>query len=329
MESLADKKQEEKESDAALAATSKEKIRSSTSELIAPSLVRPEDTTLQLQATIQQMLKAGIAELLADKGVQLKIVEHSEDASRLAKAISVVREIVKSEFQQALQEMVKIEVAKLMAGIVTTPGTVVMSQSTNALELVIIPTEEDRKDAPRVSITADMGELNQLFDSEDKSSPSSSLHEFAVLNPLRVQQERQSQGEEQVRLGDKEPEYSPRVSEEGAVLDAAVFSAPPAQRQEETPSLEAEIASPPSPQEAVQSPPQSLAESADAAVQSCPAGGGMIEIFLISAKEFTLVSSSRMWNPGGTVTCHYYSGRVYDNVAHKEVQRWSYANLVM
>ena len=293
-----DIEQEENKSDAALAATNYEKIRPSTSEPIAPSSLRPEETTLQLQATV------GLLQAMA-------------------------REIVKSEFQQALQEMVKIEVAKLMAGIVTTAGTVVMmSQSTNALELVIIPTEEDRKDAPRVSITADMGELNQLFDNEDKSSPSSSLHEFADLNPLRVQQERQNQGQEQVRLGDKEPEYAPRVSEEGAALDAAVFSAP-AQRQEETPSLKAEIASPPSPQEAAQSLPQSLAESADAAAQSCPAGGGTIEIFLISAKEFTLVSSNRMWNPGGSVTGHYYSGRVYDNVAHKEVQRWSYANLVM
>ena len=292
MESLADKKQEEKESDAALAATSNEKIRSSTSEPIAPSLLRPEElTTAQLQA--------------------------------------LVREIIKSEFQQALQEMVKIEVAKLMAGIVTTPGTVVMSQSTNALELVIIPTEEDRKDAPRVSITADMGELNQLFDNEDKSSPSSSLHEFAVLNPLRVQQERQSQGEEQVRLGDKEPEYAPRVSEEGAALDAAVFSAP-AQRQKETPSLEAEIAPLPSPQAVVQSLPQSLAELVDA-VQSCPvaAARGMIEVSLIIAQEFTLVFSSKVWDPGGlSFPSRCSRGRACDKVAPQEARR-SYANSVV
>jgi hypothetical protein len=130
---------------------------------------------------------------------------------------------------------------------------------TQCTELVIILTEE-----------ANMGELNEIFHDNDNNSPSSSSHEFAASNPMREQEQRQSQGEGQVRLEGKEHS-----------------------------SLEeAEDAPPPSLQTAVQSLPQSLAESADA-VQSCPAGGGMVEVSLIIAQEFVLVFSSKVWDPGG------------------------------
>ena len=112
-------------------------------------------------------------------------------------------------------------------------------------------------------------------------------------------------------------------TEEGAALDAAVFNdAFPAQLQEGTPLFRREMYTQPSPEGAMQSLPQSQAESADAAVQSCLAGSGTIDVSLLLAQEFVLVLSSKVWDPGGLVLLRRcgYGGWAYDNVVLQGAQ---------
>jgi hypothetical protein len=116
-----------------------------------------------------------------------------------------------------------------------------------------------------------------------------------------------------------EEQESQSANEEGAAIAAAVFNAPA--------HLEAEDVQPP-PHAVVQSLPQSPAESADAAVQSCPAGVGMIDVSLLLVQEFTLVMSSKVWDPGGIFSRRCHGGRACDKVAPQEAQR-SYANNVV